>query len=248
MCSIGYIRNGILLIGRGLAYHKMEETDLLRSKRGLVDRQGCGVPQNGGNRLVLERCGRNGGLVHREGCGVPQNGTPRDIVHLHRRRPPRATVHPPSTSSSLHMRLFIHGLLFIQPPPPAPPPATVQPALSTGSCSTTPPRATVHPALHGVVLFIQPSTGSCSSTPQLAQSTGVLFIQRQHHGVLFIQPPTGNCSSKPTQQRSLFIKRKHQSASVSSSREGIDRSSSVRRSLQCNRSGSIRAQRLARVQ
>ena len=29
-----YIRNGILLIGRGVAYRKMEETDLLRSKRG----------------------------------------------------------------------------------------------------------------------------------------------------------------------------------------------------------------------
>ena len=29
-----YVRNGVLLIGRGLAYRKMEETDLLRSKRG----------------------------------------------------------------------------------------------------------------------------------------------------------------------------------------------------------------------
>ena len=28
-------------------------------------------------------------------------------------QPPRATVHPPSTSSSLHLRLFIHELLFI---------------------------------------------------------------------------------------------------------------------------------------
>ena len=35
---------------RGLAYRRMEETDLLRSERGLVDREGCGVPQNGGNR------------------------------------------------------------------------------------------------------------------------------------------------------------------------------------------------------
>src|SRR3954464_11777569 len=50
---------------------------------GPVDREGCGVPQNGGNGLVLERYGRNGGPVHREGCGVPQNGTPRDNVHLH---------------------------------------------------------------------------------------------------------------------------------------------------------------------
>ena len=29
-----YVRNGVLLIGRGVAYHKMEETDLLRLKRG----------------------------------------------------------------------------------------------------------------------------------------------------------------------------------------------------------------------
>ena len=42
-----YVRNGVLLIGRGVAYRKTEETDLLRSKRGPVDREGCGVPQNG---------------------------------------------------------------------------------------------------------------------------------------------------------------------------------------------------------
>ena len=29
-----YIRNGVLLIGRGVAYRKTEETDLLQSKRG----------------------------------------------------------------------------------------------------------------------------------------------------------------------------------------------------------------------
>ena len=29
-----YVRNGVLLIGRGLAYRKTEETDLLRSKQG----------------------------------------------------------------------------------------------------------------------------------------------------------------------------------------------------------------------
>ena len=29
-----YARNGVLLIGRGVAYHKMDETDLLRSKWG----------------------------------------------------------------------------------------------------------------------------------------------------------------------------------------------------------------------
>ena len=110
-------------------------------------------------------------------------------------QPPRATVHPQSTSSSLHLRLFIHGLLFIQPPPllhrllfnqPSPW-GLVQPPLhgllfihpSTVYCLSSPPRGRpVHPALHGV-LFIQ---------PQPARSIGVLFIQRQHHGVLFIHP------------------------------------------------------------
>ena len=29
-----YVRNGVLLIGRGVAYRKTEETDLLWSKRG----------------------------------------------------------------------------------------------------------------------------------------------------------------------------------------------------------------------
>ena len=29
-----YVRNGVLLIGRGVAYHKTEETGLLRLKRG----------------------------------------------------------------------------------------------------------------------------------------------------------------------------------------------------------------------
>ena len=34
---------------RGLAYRKTEEMDLLRLERGPIDREGCGVPQNGGN-------------------------------------------------------------------------------------------------------------------------------------------------------------------------------------------------------
>ena len=128
-------------------------------------------------------------------------------------QPPRATVHPPSTCSSLHLRLFIHGLLFIQPPPRAPPPATAQPALSTGSCSTTPPRATVHPALHrlllilpsmGVVLFIQPSTGSCSSMPNQLDRSGSCSSSGNTTGSCSSNP-TGNCSSTAPQQLSLFI-------------------------------------------
>ena len=158
--------------------------DLLRSKWCPVDREGCGVPQNRGNGLVLEHYGRNGGPVHRGECGVPQKRTPRDTVHLHvdclhgllfihRRLPPWATVHPPSTSCNLHLRLFIHGLLFIQPPPRSTPPATIQPALSTGSCSTTPPR----------VLFIQLSTVYYSSSPPRGR-----HVHPALHEVLFIHP------------------------------------------------------------
>ena len=196
---------------------------------GPVDREGCGVPQNGGNGLVLERYGRNGGPVHQEGCGVPQNRTPRDTVHLHRRPPPASTgycssivdllqppwapVHPASTarySTGYCSTTPLHGLLFNHP--------------STGYCSSTPPPSIVHPSLHGVVLFIQPSTGSYSSSPK---SIEVLFIQRQHHGVLFIHPNRELFIQPPPLQRSLFIQRQHRSASVSSSSEGIARSGSV---------------------
>ena len=34
LCSTGHVRNGILFIGRGLAYRKKDEMDLLRSKQG----------------------------------------------------------------------------------------------------------------------------------------------------------------------------------------------------------------------
>ena len=87
--------------------------------------------------------GRNGGPVDREGCGVPQNGTPRDTVHLQRRPPPASTGYhrPPRAStgsclSSLH-RVLLHRLLFNHPSTGTPPPSTVHPALhTTGSCSS----------------------------------------------------------------------------------------------------------------
>ena len=106
----------------------------------------------------------------------------------------------------------------------APPPATVQLALSMGSCSTTPPRATVHPALHGVVLFIQPSTGSCSSSPNRLDRLGSCSSRGNTTGS-YSSTPTAHCSSFP--QHSLFIQRQHRSASVSSSIEGIARLGSV---------------------
>ena len=108
--------------------------------------------------------GRNGGPIDREGCGVPQNGTPRDTIHLHRRPPPastaycsstvdvlqlppvtvhpRAPVHPASTarySTGYCSTSPLHEVLFSHP--------------SMGYCSSSPPLATVQPFLHGV-LFI----------------------------------------------------------------------------------------------
>ena len=167
MCSTGHVRNGILFIGRGLAYRKTEETDLCWTSYG---RNGVLLilPQNGGNRLVLERYGRNMGPVHREGCGVPQNMTPWDTVHLHRRPPPASTGYCSSTVDLLQ-----------------PPPATVHPRApihaastarySTGYCSTTPPPSTVHPALHtmGSCSSRGNATAHCSSTPPQHS----LFIQ-----------------------------------------------------------------------
>ena len=200
------------MIGRGVAYRKTDEMDLLWSKQGPVDREGCGVPQNIGKRLVLERYGQNGGPVHREGCSVPQNGTPRDTVHLHRRPPPastgscsstidllqpppatvhpRALVHPASTarsSTSYCSTSPLHGVLFNHP--------------SMGYCSSSPPPAPIHPALHWVLFIDQlDRSGYCSST-----GNGLYY-----HGFLFIQPPIGNCTSKPPQQRSLFIQGRRQ--------------------------------------
>ena len=79
--------------------------DLLRLKWGPVDREGCGVLQSRGNGLVLERYDRNGGPVHREGATYRKTGL-HGILFISTvdlLQPPRATVHPPSTSSSLHL-------------------------------------------------------------------------------------------------------------------------------------------------
>ena len=134
LCWTSYGRNGVLLIGRGVAYRKTEETDLCWS--ATVE---TGV-------LFIER-----GVAYRK-TGL--HGI-LFIPTVDPLQPPRATVHPPSTSSSLHLRLFIHGLLFIQPPPRA----THRLLFNQPS-----PRAPVQPPLHGL-LFIHPSTIYCSSSP-----------------------------------------------------------------------------------
>ena len=156
-----YGRNGVLLIGRGVAYRKTEETDLCWSAMVAM-----GV-------LFIGR-----GVAYRK-MGL------HGILFIHRRPPPASTCDCSSTgscSSSLHHAL-LHRLLFNQPSPRAPVQSPLHGLLfiqpSTVYCSFCPPRGgPVHPALHGV-LFIQ---------PQPARSIGVLFIQRQHHGVLFIHP------------------------------------------------------------
>ena len=158
-------------------------------------------------------------------CSSPSS-TPsslHELLFIHRRPPPASTCDCSSTgscSSSLHRAHStgycstspLHGLLFNHP--------------SMGYCSSCPPPSTVHPALHGVVLFIQPSTGSCSSSPNRLDRSGPCSSRGNTRGS-YSSTPTGNCSSKPPQQRSLFIQRQHRLASVSSSSEGIARSGSV---------------------
>ena len=77
-----YGRNGVLLIGRGVAYRKTEETDLCWS--ATVE---TGV-------LFIER-----GVAYRK-TGLHGILFISTVDPL---QPPRATIHPPSTSSSLHL-------------------------------------------------------------------------------------------------------------------------------------------------
>src|SRR3954467_1098721 len=109
-----------------------EETDLLRSERGPVDREGCGVRQNGQNGPPTVETG-----VLFTGRGVAYRKTDEtDLLRSKRGSCSSGGVwrtakwdstgycsSPSLTSSSLH------GLLFIQPPPRATPSATVQPPL-----------------------------------------------------------------------------------------------------------------------
>ena len=189
------VETGVLLIGRGVAYRKTDETDLCWS--ATVETGVLFI----GRGVAYRKTGLHGILF---------------ISIVDRLQLPQATVHPLSTSSSLHLRLFIHGLLFIQPSPLLHRLLFNQP--STSYCSTSPPRGhPVHPALHG----------ACSSTGSVDRGTV--------HPAATASTTTGSCSSNPRQelfiqtpqQRSLFIQRQHRSASVSSSREGIARSGLV---------------------
>ena len=187
------------MIGRGVAYRKTDETDLLRSKRGSCS--------SGGVWRTAKR-DSTGYCSSPPSTSSSLHGLPLTSSSLHGllfiqpppRATPPATVQPPlhghpstvyCSSSPPH-----HGVLFNHPSTGTPPPSTVHPALhTTWSCSTTPPPSTIHPALHH-------TTGSCSSRGNA----------------------TTHCSSK---NRGNTHCSSHQSVSVSSSSEGIARSGSV---------------------
>ena len=122
------VETGVLLIGRGVAYRKTDETDLLRSKRGSCSSGG------------VWRTAKRDSTGY---CSSPPSTSSSLHGLLFIQPPPRAT--PPAT-----VQPPLHGLLFNQPSTSccssSPPPAIVQPALhgvlfsqpSTGSCSSTP--------------------------------------------------------------------------------------------------------------
>ena len=177
---------------------------------GPVDREGCGVPQNGrngpptvetgvlfiGRGVAYRKTGLHGILFI---STVDLLQPPRATVDL--LQPPRAPVHPASTArystgycSTTPPRAPLHRLLFIQPSTPRGP---VQPPLhghpSIVYCSSSPPH-------HGV-LFNHPSTVYCSSSPP--PHHGVLFIQRQRHRSLFIRPPPAMLTVHPIDRLQL---------------------------------------------
>src|SRR4051812_27915470 len=122
-------------------------------------------------------CGRNGGPVDREGCGVPQNGrngpptVETGVLLIGRGVAYRKTDETDLRWSATvetgvlfigrgvaYSKTGLHGILFISTVDLLQPPrAPVRPAstarYSTGYCSTTPPRAPLRRQL-----FIQPST------------------------------------------------------------------------------------------
>ena len=186
------VETGVLLIGRGVAYRKTDETDLCWSatvETGvLFIGRGVAYRKTGLHELLL---------IHHL---LPRSSL-HGLLFIHRQPPPASTCDFSSTvsPSCLHQLLFIHGLLFIQPPS-----ATVQPPLhgllfiqpSTGYCSTSPPPATDQPALHGV-LFIEPSMGSCSTTGLIDRGTAHPAATASTTTGHVHPTPTGNCSSKP---------------------------------------------------
>ena len=159
-----YGRNGVLLIRRGVAYHKTEEIDLCWSAtvetRVLFIRRGVAYRKTGLHGILF----------------ISTVACLHGLLFIHRRPPPASTG---SCSSSLHCALLHslllnhpstiycssnpphHGVLFNHPSTGTPPPSTVHPALhhttgycssrgnATAHCSSNPPpppaTLTVHP-------------------------------------------------------------------------------------------------------
>ena len=163
LCSTDHVRNGILFIGRGLAYCKTEEMDLLRSKRGSCSSGG------------VWRTAKRDSTGY---CSSPPS-TPsslHELLFIHRRPPPASTG---SCSSSLH-RALLHRLLFNHPSTvycsSSPPHHGV---LFNHPSMGTPLPSTIHPALHTTGSYSSRgnATAHCSSkTPRNAHCSS----QRQH--------------------------------------------------------------------
>src|SRR3954464_9246762 len=133
--------------------------------RGPVDREGCGIPQNGGNWPPTVETG-----VMLIGRGVAYRKTDETDLCW------SATVEAGVLfirRGVAYRKMGLHGILFISTVDLLQPPrAPVHPA-STGSCSSS-----LHPPLPHQLLFNPPFTVYCSSSPP-------------HNGVLFNHPSTG---------------------------------------------------------
>ena len=109
LCSTGHIRNGILLIGRGLAYRKMEETDFSWTSYDgngvLLIGRGVAYRKAEETDLCWSATVETGVLFIGRGVAYHKTGLEGllFISTVDLLQPPRATVHPPSTSSSLHL-------------------------------------------------------------------------------------------------------------------------------------------------
>jgi len=124
-CCNTYGRNGrniAMFIGRQPT--GSEYVVFIRSQPAWTEqpKQGLTYRRTEETGLLFDRVRSKRGPVHREGCGVPQNGTPRDNVHLHCQPPPASTG---SCSSSLHRALLHRLLFnhpspwaHVQPPLP----------------------------------------------------------------------------------------------------------------------------------
>ena len=151
MCSTATFETGPYSSGGVWCTAKRRKQTSYDRNGGLVDRDGCGVPQNGRNGPPTVKTGV---LFIGRGVAYRKTGL-RGILFISTvdlLQPPRAPVHPASTTrystgycSTTPPRAPLHRLLFIQPPttprgpihPEATPPLIVRP--------NPPAMLTVHP-------------------------------------------------------------------------------------------------------